>query len=226
MKIKEKINQKWSLECKDDYEPIHQQLKFNNPHDTFGKRILFKGIVTSVVSIIFFCLLFSLTTKFDYKNNFDGSMGSAPGESVSPNPDGGDTSDEGNNYEGEESSKPSSPGEPGDNIQNNYYMFIEELKNCYFESSVVNEISYTTVDNTIQITLTNQLIEVINKLEFKETDTNISSTDFTHKVVINGDWCNIYFNESEYIALEYNNEYFVYETNVDNIYETIKENLK
>ncbi len=226
MKIKEKINQKWSLECKDDYEPIHQQLKFNNPHDTFGKRILFKGIVTSVASIIFFCLLFGLTTEFDYKNIFDIPMDSAPGESVRPNPGEDEISGEGNNYEGSESSKPLAPGEPGDNVINNYYMFIEELKNCYFESSVVNEISYTTVDNTIQITLINQLIEELNELEYERIYTNISSTDFAHKVVINGDWCNIYFNESEYIALEYNNKYLVYETNVDNIYETIKENLK
>lgn len=241
MKFKDKIVSKWSLESKDNYEPIKRQLSFNNPHDTFRKRILFKGIVTSVASIVFICLLVGMSIQVEDKwgsdplapgMGLDSVGGEGSGNSQTPDNLGGVT--DGN----EGSQKPSNPDNelesPVPGAPNGYLSFIEEIKKFNFESSLFEKITYsnklpsigTSSTNVDKIMFVNEIVEILNKLEFEEITFDENLNTFNHKLVINEYWCIIHFDENEHVALEYNDEYHIYKTNSENVYNELKEFLR
>lgn len=211
MKLKDKIKSKWSLESKDNYEPIKRQVCFNNPVDSFRKRILFKGILTSIASVVFICLLVGLTMKYGHK--WSGDVQSPGG------------------YDGVDGEN-TAPIEPGEENTSSYLDCIEKLEKLEFDSLLNYSMIYFSYAPTIngssagrdKIVNVIKIVKVLNELSYEEV--TVSENEFNYKLVVNNGWCNIHFDENEYLALEYENEYHIYKTDCSNIYEAFIEFIK
>ena len=127
-----------------------------------------------------------------------------------------------NEFEGE-------AGAPGASSKGEYVLFIEELDKLNFNEIYVENITWHTSNLVASgsgnnLVLYKECFKVLNELEF--TKTSEDNIDFNYWLIVNGDWCTIYIGEHNYIALEYDNNYYVYETNSDNVYELLKDILK
>ena len=230
MKFKNRIMKDWSLECNDEYQSIKEQLNFND-RNTFKKRIIFKTVMVCMASIMFVFFTFNAVLNDEYKgNDAESSMPGDSGEANKPSEDQEFEGGLGDKFEDVEPIQPSNPGEPGSNA---YLLFIEGLKANNFEASFIETMTYSsnlpTINGSSSIdekVFVLQIANFLNGLSYEETIIDEDIKLFNCELVINNDWCKIYFDENEYIALKYENEYHLYKTDCENIYENLKEFIK
>lgn len=234
MKIKNRITDKWSLECKDDYQSIREKVSFNE-HSVPKNKMVFKTVMLSMTSLIvvFLLVLPLLSNPLGFGNIGEDIKGNKPDQPNACPPIGDADSKEDNNSESDESVEPDDPGDskPGDVTgvepsQGNYGLFIEDLDQGYINDSYIEYIEYLDPNNkTLLINDFSKVIEYLNLLEYSvyENDTVLNAD---HMIVINDGWATIIFDRSCYLAIRYKNKYVTYTTNEDNILENILEYLK
>ncbi len=222
MKFKNRIMKDWSLECTDECQNIKEQLDFNS-RNTFKNRIIFKTVMVCMASLIFAFFAFNAILNDGYK--VKDAETSIPGN--------------GQEFEGgledkDDGIRPIQPSDPGESDNNVYLFFLESLKKNNFNALFIETMTYSSNLPTINASsssidkkaLVVEITNILNGLVFEETIIDESMKSFNCELVINNDWCTIYFDENEYIALKYENEYHVYKTDCENIYDVLKEFIK
>lgn len=254
MKIKKKIIDNWSLECKDNYQEIKEKISFSEPKKNKNK-IFIKSISFSFASIIVLALILIplLNGRFDVN-------GDAPNSNLDTTPpcnsdtpeDSGNNKDE-ENSEGEpnkpipptnsdelgdsssdmdpinpeypnEPEAPSNPSSPSED----YDIFIESFNNGLIYAPAVENITYYNKGVIENINDKNGLIEFLNSLKYEKYlgEYNEIENQLTYTLTFNSEWAKILLGNSRYILFSDGANYIIYVSNVNNIYEEIKEYLK